>query len=298
MKTIKIFLVVVLVAAFGFGIYKVLQKDQAVSDTKPAIVLPNNCDHNAMMKKKDYIDSVFSAIPLSRFDSLISTRNRLNRTYSKIMKNADPECQKTVSLLVLNGEMTRFTIMAEDEFQKTDWDNYKQIESICDSMIEEYSANESEINKENTRKIINQLNHFSILCSQYSELVNFNDNVNYQCNQRPASYYSRWNYNNTMNLIESIPTYTSDTISKTTQYESSRLGNVKNKLYLGHIAFLDSLVRIVCIEVNKKPARKEDIIKDASKEIEKFKDKAYSYYGKDDAAYEKYKQLERTLVNL
>lgn len=293
MKTIKITLVVVLLAALGLGIYFLLKPDSTPPIPDNPVILPSNCDKSSMLWNKNYIDSVFALIPIKDFDSLISTRSRLDKSFDDVMKNSAPECQKTVSLYVMDGERIRFCAMAENEFNGKVWGNYKTITSLSNSLLADYSANASSINKKNTEVIKSTLNQYLNLCNQYQSLVNYNSRVNKQANQRPENYYDRWNFSNTQNLIDNTPSPKSDTVKNTTPYEDSRSSVVKDRLYRGHIAFLEQLVSLAKTEVEYRPDDKNTIIDRVSSEIYDFYNRSQSLYGKN--SYNKYNELNNSL---
>lgn len=281
MKTIKIILVVALSAALGFGIYKMVEGrapngESAKCDT--CIEFPKEC--NSDWAKK-YIVEEYDKVPDGEFNMLKKRREEMQYYFKDMMKEKPAECQKVVDLYLCNRFQSRFVKMTENEFKEATWPHYETIKRMNVSLLDELKGGSEALKKNKT------------ICDEYDRVVNYNYRVNAQCNQRPSSVNAKWNYETTEKLINNTP-LTSEPVSHTDQYESSRQGNVRTRLYNGNVAFLDSLINLASKEIIGNPKKKfcDDVSNSVSKEVERFKKEADELYSKNYSdILKKYNQL-------
>ena len=266
MKALKITIVAVLVAALGFGLYKIIANHIDKPDDGK-IIIPEGCD---LEWDQNYIDSAYSAIPYGQFKTLKQRRQEMQGNYDRKMSDYPPQCQATVELILRNRYQSRFIQMADHEFEGSDWPNYSDIRDMNAALLKELSQGS------------NDLKRIESVCKEYGQVLYYNSLVKKQCSQRPTTVSDHWDFSNTRNLLGRTPT-TSARVDHTTQYSLSRLDNVKDRLYNGHVAFLDALVNLAESEIDKNPTRSNynrvsDIV---AKEIEKFDKDAASLYSKN-----------------
>lgn len=266
MKTIKLIIVAVIIAALGFGAYFIIFPKPPVQGSGPdeTIVIPDGCD---LEWDQQYIDSVYKAIPNGQFQTLKKRRNEMTANYNNVMM--DSLCKATVMLILRNRYQSRFIAMANSEFEGRTWPHYSDIRDMNKGLLTELSQGSSELKK------------IERICNVFGQVAYYNSKVRKQCNQRPSAITDNWDFSNTRNLINSTP-LASAPVDHTTQYETSRQGKVKSSLYDGHVAFLESLVLLARSEIEKDSTESNynRVFDTVAKEIEKFKDNAGSLYSK------------------
>lgn len=266
MKSIKITIVAVLVAALGFGVFKIIS-NRPVPVSDPYIKIPEGCD---LDWAQEYIDSVYRAIPNGQFNTLKKRREEMQGSFAKMMSDSPKKCKETVELILRNRYQSRFIQMVNDEFDDTHWPHYYDICDMNKSLLTELSQGSAELKK------------IESVCKEYGTVINYNNRVKMQYVQRPTSINDHWDFPNTRSLIGSTPT-ASAPVDHTAQYASSRKSNVKNQLYNGHVAFLEALVNLAQNEIikNKTKSRYNQVCEIVTKEIELFRKEADSLYGKE-----------------
>lgn len=281
MKTIKIILVAALLAALGFGIYKMVEGrepngESAKCDT--CIEFPKECNSDWA---KEYIVDEYGKVPDGEFNLLKQRREEMQYNFKSMMADKPKKCQETVELYLCNRYQSRFVQMAENEFKGITWPHYETIKRMNAALFDELKGGSEALKKNKA------------VCDAYDKVLNYNAQVRNQCKQRPSSVNSKWNFEETKSIIDNTPS-ASEPVSHTTQYESSRQGNVKTLMYNGHVAFLDSLVNLARKEITGKPTKEHcDKVYDiVSKEVDQFKQKADKLYNKNyDDILKKYNKL-------
>lgn len=282
MKAIKIIIVTVLVAALGFGLYCIIDSFHEDSDEsgKSDIEIPEECD---LDWAQQYIDSVYRTISNGQFRTLMNRRSEMKNQFDGMMTGTPKKCQETVDLILRNRYQSRFVQMVNNEFAAKDWPHYSDIKEINSALLTELSHGSPE------------LEEIDKVCKEYGRIVSFNGQVIKQSKQRPSTLRDHWDYNNTSNLINNVPSASSP-VNHTTQYESSRIDNVKSKLYNGHVAFLEEMVKMAKNEIQNNPTKDHynRVCEIVSKEIEQFKNKA-SVYSRSNSAESKANDLNKVL---
>lgn len=266
MKAIKITIVAVLLAALGFGVYKIIANGNNPTPVEDSIVIPDGCD---LDWAQQYIDSSYRAIPYGQFKTLKKRREEMQGNFNSMMSNSPKKCQETVDLMLRNRYQSRFIQMVNYEFDDTYWPHYYDIRNMNNALLEELSQGSTELKK------------IESICKEYGKVAYYNNRVKKQCEQRPSTLNDHWDFTNTRNLIGETPS-ASAPVTHTNQYESSRASNVKSRLYNGHIAFLESLVDLAKSEIitNSIRSNYDRVCEIVSKEVERFKENAGSLYGK------------------
>ena len=285
MKALKIIIVAVFIAAFGVGIYFIIpHKNSQGTDVIDEQTI-KDCD---LEFDRNYIEKEYKAIPDGEFKKLLERRKEMEGNYRNIMADRPEQCRKTVNLILRNRYLDRFVAMATKEFEGADWPHFKQIREMNSQLMKELTDN----NKD--------LSNIKATCDKYSEVASFNGRVSGQSNQRASAVTSKWNFNNTRSLINSIPSATAP-VDHTTAYAKTRSSEVKSRLYSGHVEFLKSLVRNARESIVNNPTESqwEYAVDMVSQEIELFKDKANSLYGKSYSnIYDVTNKLNTELTNL
>ena len=265
MKTVKIILVTVFVAALIFGAYKIFSQSSDGDGGGVIKRLPPGWEW-----VEHYIDSTYCSIPNGNFKFLSQRRKEMTDNLEDMMADAPTKTRETVNLILRNRYQTRFIQMANFEFAKKTWPHYADMLSISSTLLVELSQGSQDL-----VKIKND-------CSKYKEVVIYNSNVKKQCEQSPANWKDRWNYDNTKHLLGSTPTANAP-VNHTDPYDLSRPEKVKKRLYEGHTAFLNALVDCAHdeIENNPTPRHYNDVFDSVSKEIDLFEEKASSLYARD-----------------
>lgn len=283
MKAFKITIVVVLVAAMGFGLYRII-KPIIDPDPKPnpdeELVIPDGCD---LEWDQMYIDSVYKAIPDGQFQVLKQRREEMTANYNNIMAGSPKRCKETVDLFLRNRYQSRFIQMAENEFRGEYWPHYNVIRDMNLALLKELSQGSEYLKK------------IKVICEEYGKVAYYNSRVKKQSGQRPGRITDHWNLVNAQDLIRNPPS-ASDPVDHTAQYESSRSGKVKDILYNGHVAFLKALLVLAREEIQSNPTESNynNVFDTVAKEIEKFKSNAASVYGK---GYGTVNNIAESLIN-
>ncbi len=283
MKAIKIAIVTVLVAALGFGLYSIIDPFHEESDesSKGDIEIPEECD---LDWAQQYIDSVYRTISNGQFQILKNRRGEMKSQFNNMMTGTPKKCQETVNLILRNRYQTRFVQMTKNEFAGKDWPHYSDIKEMNMALLNELSRGSSE------------LKEIESVCNEYGKIVSYNARVKAQSNQRPSSIYNHWNFTNTKDLIDKAPSASSP-VDHTTQYDLSKTESVKSILYKGNVSFLEALVRIANTEIGNNPTKKyyDQVCEIVTKEIEEFKNKASSIYGRASSSESKARELNNEL---
>ena len=270
MKTIKLIIVAVLVAALGFGIFYIINpgKIPVIDDGEKgdSIVIPDGCD---LEWDQQYIDSVYKTIHNGQFQILKRRRDEMTANYNNVMKDSPQKCKETVDLILRNRYQSRFIVMANSEFDGKNWPHYSDIRDMNKGLLSELSQGSSDLKK------------IEKVCNEYGQVVNYNSKVRRQSYQRPSSISDHWNISNTKNLINSTPS-ASAPVDHTVQYETSRQGNVKDLLYKGHVSFLEKLVELARLQImdERTESNYNRIFDTVTREIDQFKTNSESLYSK------------------
>ena len=267
MKAFKITIVVVLMAAMGFGLYQVINpSDKDIPESSTEIVIPDGCD---LEWDQMYIDSVYKAIPNGQFHVLKQRREEMTANYNNVMAGSPKRCKETVDLFLRNRYQSRFIQMTENEFRGKSWPNYQVIRDMNLALLRELSQGSEDLKK------------IKAICEEYGTVASYNSRVKSQSYQRPKRLNDHWNLTNAQNLIGNPPS-ASAPVDHTVQYESSRPGKVKGLLYDGHVAFLNALLELAREEILSNPtvSNYNNVFDTVAIEIDKFKRNAASLYGK------------------
>lgn len=280
MKTFKILIVAVVIAALGFGTYKIFAPSPVPPNPNGKIVIPEECD---LDWAQDYIDSAYRIIPNGQFLTLKHRRGEMKKQFDETMSGTPKKCRETIDLILRNRYQSRFIQMADTEFAAKDWPNYSDIKDINSALLTELSHGSSDLER------------IDKVCKEYGRIISYNAQVIKQSKQRPSTLWDHWDHNKTSNLINNVPSASSP-VNHTTQYESSRIDNVKSKLYNGHVAFLDEMVKMAKNEIQNNPTKDyyNRACEIVSKEIEQFKNKA-SVYSRSNSAESKANDLNKLL---
>ena len=284
MKALKITIVAVLVAALGFGVFKILSNGNE-TDTGIGIEIPEGCD---LDWAQEYIDSAYRVIPNGQFKTLKKRREEMQGNFARMMSDSPKKCQETVELILRNRYQSRFIQMANYEFDDTNWPHYFDIRDMNKALLTELSQGSKELKK------------IESVCKEYGIVINYNSRVKKQYDQRPTSINDHWDVANTRSIIGSTPTASSP-VDHTTQYATSRKSNVKSRLYNGHVAFLEALVSLAQTEIikNKTKSHYNQVCEIVTKEIELFRNNANTLYDKDYSTVKnKAEQLNKKLDKL
>lgn len=267
MKAIKITIVAVLLAALGFGVYKIIANGNNPTPVEDSIVIPDGCD---LDWAQQYIDSSYRAIPYGQFKTLKKRREEMKGNFNSMMSESPKKCQETVDLMLRNRYQSRFVQMVNNEFEDVFWPHYSEIRDMNKALLNELSQGSAELKK------------IDSICKEYDKIAYYNKRVKDQCDQRPSALNDHWDFSSARNLIGDTPT-ASAPVDHTNQYESSRPSNVKSRLYNGHIAFLESLLSLAKSDIitNSTRSNYDRVCDIVSKEVEQFKNNAASLYDKE-----------------
>lgn len=283
MKAIKIAIVTVLVAALGFGLYSIIDPFHEESDesSKGDIEIPEECD---LDWAQQYIDSVYRTISNGQFQILKNRRGEMKSQFNNMMTGTPKKCQETVNLILRNRYQARFVQLSKNEFAGKEWPHYSDIKEMNMALLNELSRGSSE------------LKEIESVCNEYGKIVSYNYRVKAQSNQRPSTLYDHWNFTNTKDLIDKAPSASSP-VDHTTQYDLSKTESVKSILYKGNVSFLEALVRKANTEIGNNPTKKyyDQVCEIVTKEIEEFKNKASSIYGRASSSESKARELNNEL---
>lgn len=278
MKTIKILIVVAIVAALGFGIYKVFENptptEPPTTDTGQIITAPPND------WIQQSIDSSYHAVPLNDFVALQKCRADMQLCFDDIMSDSSEICRKTVKLMLRNGYQSRLIQMADSEFTQRNWPNCRKIKEMSSQLLSELRNGIDELRQIDPTWSPDTaaLDSIIVICNEYQKVYSYYSSVINQSNQRPSWYRSKWDFGTTEWLIQNTPT-ASAPVNKTTIYQSSCRDNVIESLYKGHVKFLDKLVYdIAKEEIRRKPTKDSVVCSEVSKEIRNFDSMAYNLY--------------------
>lgn len=263
MKTIKIILVAVILAAVGFVTY-LLIKSGPDGPIIPEDSIPEGCKY--IGEHYAYVDSVFNAIPYGDFRKLDNTNKSLKTEYDGLMADAMNDCRDAMQIHIHGDYRNRFVEMADKEFEGEVWKNFDIVSKTNASMLKE--------DPESPR-----LQRISRICKEYDRVRAFMGRLRSQCGQSPSSINSEWNVNNTRDIISSIPS-ASDPVSHTAKYTEAR--RAKEKLYNAHVSFLEDLIDLTKDEIpeNASKADKINAFKHANHELDEF-GKLGSLYGRE-----------------
>lgn len=266
MKAIKIIIVAVIVAALGFGVYKIVHNKPKDPTGSGGIEFPEGCSVDS-----SYIKSQFGIIKDTEFDELKQRYQQLYDLYSNEYRN-EPECLYPIIFTLRKHYLTRFVTMADKEFEGKKWPHYSSIKNMNADLTKELSNN-----NENLQRI-------DRICKEYSKVWSHNNLVDTQCGKRPKSVLDKWDINNTQTLINKDRPSASEPVKHTTQYEDTEKSKIKNRLYEGHIAFLDALVDLLEKTIDNNTIKQtwiDSYREPVAKEIEAFEKNSNTLYGKD-----------------
>lgn len=274
MKTLKIIIVAVIVAALGIGIFKIVQNKPETPEIEE-LAIPEECE-GVVALAKQLIETRFNAVKDGEFNKLKSIPEDLQSFF--VGQNVASECMTSVNVIMRNRYLVRFIAMAKSEFAKKSW-NWNNFESI-ESMNKEF-LNEEKDNAD--------LKEFKRICEEYRAIAVYNAKVYGgtktvgQCQKRPTSINDRWDYANTQKLIDDQPS-ANEPVKHTTLYEKTRKASVRGSLHDGHVAFIDVLVEKARENIQKNPTEENyrnviNVVSDSSSEITLYQNKAKSMYG-------------------
>lgn len=274
MKTLKIIIVAVIIAALGFGIFKIVQNKPETPEIEE-IDIPEGCE-GVVASAQQLIDTRFNAVKDGEFNKLKSIPEDLRAFF--VSQNIESECMVSVNAIIRNRHLVRFIAMAKNEFGKKswNWNNFESIESTNKEFLKEEKDNAD-------------LKEFKRICEEYRAIVVYNAKVYGgtktvgQCQKRPTSINDRWDYANTQKLIDDQPS-ANEPVKHTTLYEKTRKAPVRESLHGGHVAFIDALVEKARESIQKNPTEENyrnviNAVSDSSSEITLYQNKAKSMYG-------------------
>lgn len=271
MKTLKIIIVAVIVAALGFGIYMIV-KNKPETPEKVEIDIPEGCE-GVVSSAQQLIDTRFNSVKDGEFDKLKSTPEDLQTFF--VGQNIKSECMTSLNVIIRNRYLLRFIAMAKIEFSGKSWSNWEKIESMNKEFLKEETNN-------------SDLKNFKKYCEEYRSISNYYykvyGNKSGQSNQRPSSISDRWDYNNAQSLINNADPEAKKPVSSTTRYEKTRKNEVKKNLHEGHVAFIDALLEKGKENLKKNPTEENyrkivNSLDDESSETYQYKNKAAVLYG-------------------
>lgn len=276
MKIVKIVIVAVLVAALGFGVYKIIDSGKkGKMEETGGIIIPEGCDVDW---QTDYIEKEFKKIPNGEFKMLKQRRQEMQGVLDKQSTGMPKKCKETVDLILRNRYQLRFISMTNCEFEGSKWPHYADIKGIDKELLTELSQGSTELKKIET------------VCNEYDNVLSYNKRVNGQCSQRANSIDAKWNLANTRTLIGGRPSVSAP-VNHTDAYKNSAPEKVKNRLFEGHVNFLKSLKQVAENIITS--SNYYEVYNKYSLEFEKFKNNAVSVYGVSySRVREKTEQLE------
>lgn len=264
MKTVKLIIVAVIIAALGYGIYRIVEKSEPTPNP-PGFEVPEGCD---LESTQNYVEFELSKIKDTDFDGLKKRYEELGALLKKEMDDA-PQCLAVVTLNLRGVYLKRFVQMSDKEFSAAKWPNYLSIDRMNKSLKEELSKENADLNR-----IENTLN-------EYKKVLSYNERVKRQSAQRPKTIKSEWNYKNTKSIIDERRPDVNEAVNHTDEYKNTDKNNVKTRIYKGHVRFLESLVVLLENGINDDVVSEEWKNNDrelVAKEIELFAQRARDYY--------------------
>ena len=267
MKTVKIIIVAVLVAALGFGVYKIIDSGKKDTPTETdEIIIPEGCD---VEWQTGYIEKEFEKIPNGEFKILKQRRVEMQGVLDDQMADAQKKCKETVDLILRNRYQLRFISMANSEFEANQWPHYTDIKEMNNSLLAELSQGSTELKKIET------------ICNEYDKVLSYYKRVMGQSRQRAKSINDQWNLSNTRNLIMGGRPSASAPVNHTDTYNNSALDKVKDTLFKGHVKFLESLKQVAENDISQNHTKSNyyEVDNKYSLELEIFKNNAASLYG-------------------
>lgn len=273
MKALKIIIVVVIVAALGFGIYKIVQNKPETPEIED-IDIPEGCE-GVVSSAQQLIETRFNAVKDGEFNKLKSVPADLQSFF--VGQDIESECMTSVNVIMRNRYLVRFIAMAKNEFSKKtwDWNNFITIEAMDKDFL-------------NEEKVNTDLKEFKTICEEYRKVASYHAKVYGgtktvgQCEKRPKSIDDRWDDANTQNLINDQPS-ANEPVKHTTLYENTRKSPVRVSLHDGHVAFIDALVEKAKESIQNNPTEDNywkvvNKVSDANSEITLYQNNAKSRY--------------------
>lgn len=240
MKTIKITLVAVIVAAIGVAAY-FLMKPGPTPPSESGPQMPEGCD---VKFAYDYVESNFTDVPMEDFCALKQRRMHMQDLFKNEMKDFAKQCQDNVQLKLLYEYQNRFLQMTNKEFEEKVWRHFDAIDEMTTSLLKEMQQGST------------ALKDVEKTCMSYKKLRAFNARVKRQSSQIPTSLSSTWNLGEANQIISSVPTFAAP-VSHTALYADTRVEKVKKRLYEGHVAFLDSLFAMAYRSIPEVPTQSQ-----------------------------------------
>lgn len=266
MKAVKIIIVAVIVAALGFGIYKLTEK-LFFPNVEPVIEVPDGCD---LKSETNYVQMELGKIKDDDFKGLETRYVQLSELYKHELGDA-PQCLAVVTMSLRSSYIERFVQMADKEFAKDRWSHNKVIGELNKRI-------KTEVSEENAKLL-----RIENILKEFNKVLYFNSSVNTQCRQLPKSIKDKWNISNARNIIYEKRPSVNEPVRHTAQYLDTDINVVKQKLYNGHVAFLESLVELLGTTINDRVVMEEWENNDreaVAKEIERFTNNAAELYGR------------------
>lgn len=279
MKAVKIIIVVAVLAALGFGIWKIVTGIVPEGPALDGVDIPEECQGVANRVKKK-CDRTYGLLSDGEFDGL---QECYNKVYNYFAKDRSTEgCMTSVELALNTIHRKRFVDMSDKEQSNKEWPHREKMEALCDSSMRTAGNSDSDLNR------------IKRGCTEYDSLVTYNSKVNQQCKSKPSGLKSQWEMSNARYLVSNRPK-AHEPANHTKPYEESEKSKVQEKLFTAHVEYLKAFVRKAEYNVKQSPIKKkwDDWSSAVHRELKTFENNAQQVYGK--APSEKAKEVKLAL---
>lgn len=267
MKAIKIIIVVVVLGALGFGIWKMVTADKP-DNNLGGLEIPDDkeCQEVVnLVKKKCY--RTYGSLQDGDFDGLQGCYDKVYNYFNK--DESTRGCMLSVTLKLNSIHRERFVAMSNKEQGNKEWPNREKMEALCD------------VNMEMAGNSDRDLNRIKQGCTEYAALVDYNSRVQSQCGSRPSTMNSRWDMDNTRSLINGRPV-AHDPADHTKPYEDSEKSKVQGDLFGAHVQFLKTFVKMADARIDEDASKNvwnvwSGVVR---RELKVFAENAQQVYGK------------------
>lgn len=285
MKAVKIIIVAVVLAALGYGIWKMVTPEAPKPHRAWKDQIPPECTGFAEIVESS-CDAEYGNLQEGDFDGLQTCYASQKSLFEN--DESSENCIDVISMVLNNIHLECFVEMSNKEQSRKEWPHREKMASLCDACMS--TAGDSDPD----------LVRIKQGCTEYAALVNYNSRVQSQCGSRPSSLNSQWNLDNTKKLINGRPE-THDPANHTKPYEDSEKSKVQDKLFVAHGQYLKAFVKNAETNVMETTNKKmwDDWSGGARRELDVFTANAKQVYGKSSSEVsDKAQEVKNDLFDL
>lgn len=228
MKAVKIIIVAVVLAALGYGIWRIFSAEKPKVPRAWKSEIESQCQGFSELVEA-YCDSAYQLLDDGNFDGLQDCYNEVDAFYAA--DESVKGCEHVVTWVLNNIHREYFVAMSKKEQDNKEWPHRGKMEALCDSSMRTAGNSDSDLNR------------IKRGCTEYAALEAYNKKVKEQCgkNKWPSNTESKWDMNHVEKLIKEECPEANPPANHTIPYEEAQ--QAKQKLFDAHVAYLNSFVK-------------------------------------------------------